>query len=99
MSTFELRKLIDQLTTLEATCAADDQEQRIPQADVAQLLAAAARLYTACSAHPYDPVALRELALTPTDACTVAAALLRSQSLSPFEFSIWFSDGRLGAAS
>ena len=29
--------------------------------------------------------------VTPTEACTVASALLHSQSLTPFEFSVWFS--------
>ena len=40
---------------------------------------------------PYGDEALAGLTITPTEACTVATALLHSQSLSPFEFSVWFS--------
>lgn len=63
----------------------------VSQEDVCALLTAATRLYTAHADDPYGTVALGELRVTPTEACTVAAALLRSQSLTPFEFSIWFS--------
>jgi sugar/nucleoside kinase (ribokinase family) len=63
----------------------------VSQAEVSALLTAATRLYAACSEDPYGTAALADLRVTPTEACTVAAALLRSQSLTPFEFSIWFS--------
>jgi len=68
------------------------------QAELAGLLGAAVRLYTAFSAEPYGSDVLSRVNVTPTEACTVAAALLRSQSLSPFEFSIWFSGGRVGGS-
>lgn len=63
----------------------------IPQAELSALLTAATRLYASYSDSPYGSTALADLRVTPTEACTVAAALLRSQSLTPFEFSIWFS--------
>ena len=61
------------------------------QADVSALLTDAIKLYVAVSADPYGDEALAGLNVTPTEACTVATALLHSQSLSPFEFSVWFS--------
>lgn len=60
-------------------------------ADLSTLLTAAVKLYTALSPEPYGDEALSGLTITPTEACTVATALLHSQSLSPFEFSVWFS--------
>jgi hypothetical protein len=61
------------------------------QAELSALLTKAIKLYASQSADPYGDEALAGLAITPTEACTVAAALLHSQSLSPFEFSVWFS--------
>ena len=63
----------------------------VSQADVSALLSEAIKLYASLSADPYGDEALAGLTVTPTEACTVAAALLHSQSLSPFEFSVWFS--------
>ncbi|MFI0486682.1 hypothetical protein [Actinomadura sp. 9N215] len=62
------------------------------------LLTLAVRLYSGCSENPYAPAALAELKLTPTEACTAAAALLHAQSLTPFEFAVWFSNSRVDAA-
>ena len=45
----------------------------------------------ALSPDPYGDEALAGLDVTTTEACTVATALLRSQGLTPFEFSVWFS--------
>jgi hypothetical protein len=61
------------------------------QTEVSALLSEAIRLYASQSSDPYGDEALAGLTVTPTEACTVAAALLHSQSLSPFEFSVWFS--------
>jgi hypothetical protein len=61
------------------------------------LLTLAVRLYTDGSENPYGPAALAELKLTPTEACTAAAALLHAQSLTPFEFAVWFSNSRVDA--
>jgi hypothetical protein len=63
----------------------------LSQADLSALLSEAIRLYVSESADPYGDEALAGLTVTPTEACTAATALLHSQSLSPFEFSVWFS--------
>jgi hypothetical protein len=63
----------------------------VTQAELSSLLTAAIKLYTSLSDDPYGDEALAGLTVTPTEACTVATALLHSQSLSPFEFSVWFS--------
>ena len=47
--------------------------------------------YASLSSDPYGDEALAGLDVTTTEACTVATALLRSQSLTPFEFAVWFS--------
>lgn len=72
------------------------EQEGIAQEDLSALLTAAAQLYASCSADPYSDGALAGLKMTATEACTVAAAVLRAQSLTPFEFSIWFSSGRVG---
>ena len=76
------------VTAAEALLA---QDTPVVQADLSALLSVAIKLYTSLSADPYGDEALSGLTVTPTEACTVAAALLHSQSLSPFEFSVWFS--------
>ena len=63
----------------------------LSQADISARLSEAIKLYVSRSGDPYGDEALAGLTVTPTEACTVAAALLHSQSLSPFEFSVWFS--------
>ena len=58
-------------------------------------LAEAIKRYASLASDPYGDEALAGLAVTTTEACTVATALLRSQSLTPFEFAVWFaSSGR-----
>jgi hypothetical protein len=55
----------------------------------------AIKRYASLASDPYGDEALAGLAVTTTEACTVATALLRSQSLTPFEFAVWFaSSGR-----
>lgn len=76
---------------VQATRALRAQDAPLSQADVSALLSEAIRLYVSQSNAPYGDAALAGLTVTPTEACTVAAALLHSQSLSPFEFSVWFS--------
>jgi hypothetical protein len=78
----------------EAVHAAEallSEETSVSQADLSSLLSVAIKLYASLSRNPYGDEALAGLAVTPTEACTVAAALLHSQSLSPFEFAVWFS--------
>ena len=60
-------------------------------ADLSAALTAAIKRYTALASDPYGDEALAALGVTTTEACTVATALLRSQSLTPFEFAVWFS--------
>ncbi|WUI01311.1 hypothetical protein OHR68_05665 [Spirillospora sp. NBC_00431] len=89
-----LARLVAELDDLAAT---GDRAPRDP-AELGALLTAAVRLYSGCSENPYGPEALAELKLTPTEACTAAAALLHAQSLTPFEFAVWFSNSRVDAA-
>ena len=77
--------------TVRAARALLREDAAVSQADVSALLSVAIKLYTALSAEPYGDEALAGLTVTPTEACTVATDLLHSQSLSPFEFSVWFS--------
>jgi hypothetical protein len=70
-------------------------EARASQSELSALLSAAIKQYTSLSSDPYGDEALAGLGITTTEACTVATALLRSQSLTPFEFAVWFaSSGR-----
>jgi hypothetical protein len=82
------------LSVSEAVQAATEllsDDAAVSQADLSALLSVAIKLYTSLSGDPYGDEALRNLTVTPTEACTVATALLHSQSLSPFEFAVWFS--------
>lgn len=60
--------------------------------DISALLISAVRLYASRTDGDRSGPSGAELAVTPTEAVTVAAALLRSQQLTPFEFAIWFSE-------
>ena len=62
------------------------------------LLGEVARLYSACAVDPHGASAPAALSVGPTEACTAAAALLASESITPFEFSIWYSS-RPGAST
>ena len=67
----------------------------VSQSELSALLTDAVKRYTSLSSDPYGDEALAGLDVTTTEACVVATALLRSQSLTPFEFSVWFaSSGR-----
>ncbi|TYB42442.1 hypothetical protein [Actinomadura chibensis] len=96
----ELRRLVAELGDLAAAArAAPDGARPASPADLGALLTHAVRLYAACAENPYTPDALAELRLSPTEACVAAAALLHSQSLTPFEFAVWFNDSRVDAAN
>lgn len=63
-------------------------EADVTSAEAERLLSLAARIYAArWDAERLDPQALR---VNTTEAVVVAAELLRSQQLTPFEFMIWF---------
>jgi hypothetical protein len=65
--------------------------EAVSQAELSAVLTEAIKRYVTLSCDPYGDQALAGLGITTTEACTVATALLRSQSLTPFEFSVWFS--------
>ncbi|TMQ93104.1 hypothetical protein ETD83_25990 [Actinomadura soli] len=87
-----LERLVSELGDLVATGHRPDDP-----AQLGALLTLAVRLYSGGSENPYGPAELAELKLTPTEACTAAAALLHAQSLTPFEFAVWFSNSRVDA--
>jgi hypothetical protein len=61
--------------------------------DVREVVSAATRLYAnACTRAGEELPPLTERVST-TDAITLACALVRSQDLTPFEMSMWFSRG------
>jgi len=97
-SSDELRALIEDAKALSRVLAgANPPPAELAEADLAGLLGAVVQLYVQLAGDPYDPRRLAAMNISPTEACTVAAALLRSQSLTPFEFGIWFGGGRVGA--
>jgi hypothetical protein len=63
----------------------------LSDSDLSARLSEAIKQYASLSSDPYGDEALGGLDITTTEACTVATALLRSQSLTPFEFAVWFS--------
>ena len=68
-----------------------DSETLVSQTDLSARLSEAIKRYASLSSDPYGDEALAGLAVTTTEACTVATALLRAQGLTPFEFAVWFS--------
>jgi hypothetical protein len=83
---------------VDTACAASrrlaDGGEDLATGAVSELLTAAVRLYALASERRHEGIGGAELIVTPTEAVTVAAALLRSQQLTPFEFAIWFSNTR-----
>jgi hypothetical protein len=63
----------------------------LSDSDLSARLSEAIKQYASLSSDPYGDEALGGLDITTTEAVTVATALLRSQSLTPFEFAVWFS--------
>jgi hypothetical protein len=92
-------ELVEELGALAGRILGSDQPGTLPgAADVTSLMVTAVRLYAAAAEHAPDAPVPAQLDLTPTEACTAAAALLKSQLLTPFEFAIWFSGaGQEGA--
>lgn len=88
-----LAELVGELAAVSDQEASEQDWQGI-EAEINALLEVVVRLYTtSCEASRHRGPRGAELDLTPTEACTVAAALLRSQLLTPFEFAIWYSGG------
>jgi hypothetical protein len=72
-----------------------DSDALVTQSELSAQLTEAIKRYSSLSSDPYGDDALAGLDVTTTEACIVATALLRSQSLTPFEFAVWFaSSGR-----
>jgi hypothetical protein len=65
-------------------------ELAIALSAVDTLVAAAARLFTACSDAQLDP-ALSADSLSPTQALTLVAALLRTHNINAFDLALWLS--------
>lgn len=61
----------------------------LPRETIERIFCASVRLLAGHASEPSDHTLLK--GLTPTEACTAAAALLRAQGLTPFEFGVWFS--------
>ena len=80
----ELSRLISDLDQQQAIEAFE-----LPRETVERIFCAAVRLLASHAAEPSDQTLLK--GLSPTEACTAAAALLRAQGLTPFEFGVWFS--------
>lgn len=83
--------LVAELSLAVDTLLTEDVAVQLPTDEVAALLMAAVRLYAARE-DGRRASSGTELLVTPTEAVTVAAALLRSQQLTPFEFAIWYSN-------
>lgn len=90
--------LVGELGELARQILAGDEAGTLPAADVTALMIAAVRLYAAAAEAGQDAPAPAQLDVSPTEACTAAAALLKSQLLTPFEFGIWFSEAAAGPA-
>jgi len=87
-------ELAGELGALAGKMLASDQPAALPgAADVTALMITAVRLYAAAAERGPEVPVPAQLDLSPTEACTAAAALLKSQLLTPFEFAIWFSEG------
>jgi hypothetical protein len=88
-----LGSLIQKVRVAAEQVLSEDESGFVSRADAASLLVAAVRLYALGGTE----VRGDDLTVTPTEAVTVAAALLRSQQLTPFEFAIWFSHSGTGS--
>lgn len=86
MKSSSVSEVIDDLRAI-----LDDSDLEVSQDDLSTLLGLASRLFAVRSPDPFRDAALARLEMSPTEACTVAVALLRAQSLTPFELSIWFA--------
>jgi hypothetical protein len=91
----EIEEVVTRLGELVSALPAD--AEGVSRSTACELLTQASRLYAA-GPDPYTPEALAALRVSPTEACTVAAALLHAHSLTPFEFGVWFSNSRVGAS-
>jgi hypothetical protein len=75
------------------TTALTDGLEHADDTEVTALLAAAVRLYAAICDGPANGPSIETDAVSPTEAVSVAAALLRAHHLSTFEFQLWYGAG------
>lgn len=87
-----LHELIEQLGAIMNALPDQGSHATITRADASALFIAAVRMYAGQSYGGTRGPSGAELEVTPTEAVTAAAALLRSQQLTPFEFAIWYSE-------
>jgi hypothetical protein len=63
----------------------------VPEAALQQVIGGVLRLYDAAIAHAHREIAPVGPDVSTTAAIALACALVRSQSLTPFDFALWFS--------
>ena len=87
-------------TAVSDTAAAVSMLDRLADAndltpdDVQSVVSAATRLYANACARAGEELPPVAPGVSTTDAITLACALVRSQDLTPFEMSMWFSKGK-----
>lgn len=79
----------DAVVQLEEFAGRDD----LTREDVRAIVSAATRLYANACARAGEELPPVTDGVSTTDAITLACALVRSQDLTPFEMSMWFSRG------
>ncbi len=79
----------DAVLQLEALADRDD----LAKEDVCAIVSAATRLYANACRRAGEELPPVTDSISTTDAITLACALVRSQDLTPFEMSMWFSKG------
>jgi len=82
--TLEAADLLTRLSETDACASVSEPALR-------QAVGAVLRLYEAACAHAHREIAPVEPDVSTTAAITLACALVRSQSLTPFDFALWFS--------
>jgi hypothetical protein len=86
----------DTASAVDEYLAGEDLASALPAVDT--LVAAAARLFTACSEAQLDPV-LSADSLSPTEALTLVGALLRTHNINAFDLALWLSHTEPRASS
>lgn len=92
-----LHALVQQVGAAVTSMLDEGKAPTVARDDAASLFVSAVRLYAGQSQEGDRGPSGAELVVTPTEAVTAAAALLRSQQLTPFEFAIWYSNQGFGS--
>lgn len=88
----QLHEMVERVAKAVTSLLGEGSAGVVTPGDASSLFISAVRLYAGQSAAGHRGPSGAELAVTPTEAVTAAAALLRSQQLTPFEFAIWYSE-------